>query len=90
MKQELKVVVEKETYELTQCLKAFVSAVQQAMADGWDTSKDLPVLMSAALTSLIPAINNATKIGENLAEDKEAFIKGLTLGVEDIALLFLK
>jgi len=50
-------------------LGKFAVAVKTSMADGWDLSQDLPALMTAALTDLLPAINGVDQIGDEAKED---------------------
>ena len=88
-KEQLTIVVEKEVYEMALNLRDFVGAVKQAMADGWQPGQDLPILLTAALTNLVPALQKINQIAPNLAEDKVAFVKALTLGLEEIAFLFV-
>lgn len=64
----------KETYELGKGLADFVAAVKTALADGWQLGTDIPVVVSAALATLVPAIDGVTKVKDELAEDKKAFV----------------
>lgn len=64
----------KETYELGKGLADFVSAVKVALADGWQLGSDIPVVISSALSTLVPAVDGVTKVKAELEEDKKAFI----------------
>lgn len=64
----------KETYELGKGLADFIGAVKAALADGWQLGTDIPVVISAALSTLVPAVDGVTKVKDELLEDKKAFI----------------
>jgi hypothetical protein len=64
----------KETYELGKGLADFIGAVKTALADGWQLGTDVPVVISAALATLVPAVDGVMKVKDELAEDKKAFV----------------
>jgi len=64
----------KETYELGKGLADFIGAVKTALADGWQLGTDIPVVISAALSTLVPAVDGVTKVKDELASDKKAFV----------------
>lgn len=79
---EIKVLVPKEIYELGQGLVVLVKAMKEAQGD---LSK-----LAGVLPALLPAVDGVTKLGEELAADKGAFVKALALAGADIADLFGK
>lgn len=82
--------VSKEAYELGKGVVDLVAAVKVALADGWDMSQDLPVILSAALSSLLPAVQGVDKLGDEFKEDPAAFSKAFALAGADLAGVFLK
>ena len=76
----VKVTVEcsKETLEGGLGVAAFVGHVKAAIADGWQLGTDVPAVVSAALTDLIPAIAGIEKAKDELTEDKVAFANAVT------------
>lgn len=87
---QINVEVSKEAHELGQGLVKFASAVKLALADGWQVGQDIPVLITAAIAGLVPALQGADKIPLEIKEDLEAFIRGVGLSAIDLAFLFLK
>lgn len=79
----------KETLELGEGLAKFVSSLQGALADGWQSGQDLPVLLSAALTDLVPAVQGVEKIKDEV-KDPQSFSNGIYVGVSSIPFLFIK
>lgn len=81
--QTVKIEIElpKEAYELAKGLGAFAAVVKKALADGWQMGADVPVIVSAALTELVPALNGVDMIGEEAKADPvgmgQALIEGL-------------
>ena len=64
----------KETVELGQGLAAFVYELKKAVADGWNPLSDVPAVISAAITKLVPAMQGVDKVKDELAEDKASFV----------------
>ena len=89
MKIKVETEVEKEAYELFQAFAVIVKSVKGALDDGFQMEKDLPVIVAQALT-VIGAITNINKLGDNWKEDPGAFIKAASIGGADIAAVFLK
>ena len=63
----------KETVELGQGLAKFVEAVKKAIDDGWQPFTDLPAVVTAAVSSLVPAMVGVEKVKAEFEEDKAAF-----------------
>ena len=82
--------VSKESYELGQGLAAFVGAVKEALADGWQAGTDIPTVISAAVTELIPSVQGLDQIDEEFAADKMATAEAMAMGALDIVKLFEK
>lgn len=80
MLKKIEVDVSKETYEFMDGLSQFVGAMKKSLSDGWQPGSDIPALISAAITNLVPAFEGMDKIKTELAEDKSSFIKGLAIG----------
>lgn len=60
----------KETYELGKGVGDFVAAVKAALSNGWQAGEDVPAVITAALTCLVPALQGAEKIKDELVADK--------------------
>lgn len=87
---EVSVKVTKEAYELADGLKKFVLDIKGALADGWQPGADLPVVLSAALADLVPAVQGVEKLGDEAKADVQGFINGLVLPAEALAVALLK
>lgn len=62
----------KESAELAMGLGKFAAITQKALKDGWSIGQDLPVIMATALAELVPALQGAEKIPDEVKEDKMA------------------
>lgn len=89
-KVEVKVEVSKEAYEVAIGLGQMVAAIKTALADGWQAGTDVPVIVSAAITNLVPAVDGLDKVGAELKEDPEAFVKAVSIGLAEAVGAFLK
>ena len=87
---QVTVKVPKETYALEQGLVAFVGACKQALADGFQVGQDLPVIISAALADLLPAVAGVGALPEEAKGDLPAMINVGGLLVGDLAKVFMK
>lgn len=89
--QKIKVETEvtKETYELGQGIDNFIGALQTALKDGWQVGQDLPVVLTAAIGHLVPAMQGAEQIGAE-TKDVQAFANGVYLGLGQTAFRFVK
>ena len=76
--------VSKELYELGQGLSKVVASVKQALADGWQPGQDLPTIAMAAYADLVPAVQGLDKAGAELAEDRSAALRAVSLGLSDV------
>jgi hypothetical protein len=81
---DVSVSVSKEAYELGQGVAGFVGALKVALENGWQTGEDLPAVVTAAISNLVPALEGVSKVGDELKEDKAAFAKALGLSTADI------
>jgi hypothetical protein len=79
----------KEMYELLDGLVAFLKVAKTAASDGWSMGDDLPVVLTAAMGSLIPALQGIEKVGSELKEEPAQFIAAIAAIIPDIADLFL-
>lgn len=64
----------KEAVELGQGLAKFVGSVKQALADGWQVGSDMPAIVRAAMSDLVPALSGADKVKDELNQDVGAFV----------------
>lgn len=67
----------KEAYELGSGLRNFVNKMREALKDGWQLDKDLPVALAAAMSDLIPAIQGVEKLPEEARQKTYEFVNGL-------------
>lgn len=86
----IEVEVSVETHELGQGLAKMIASVKQALADGWQPGTDLPVIISSAVSDLVPAVQGVDKIGAEMAENKQAFANAVYLGLSPVAFQFVK
>lgn len=89
MNMKVEVEVTKEAYELGQGIAKFHEAVKTALADGWDTTKDIPPIIQAAIVDLVPAMQGADQVGSE-AKDKQPFTNAIYLGLSPIAFSYVK
>lgn len=87
---EVKVVVAKEAYEGAKGLFDFADVVLKAAADGWQVGQDLPTIMTAALTTLVPALQGLDKVKAEYAASKKEVVYAVTLPAVDFAEKLLK
>jgi hypothetical protein len=80
---KVQVEVSKELYEAGQGLADFAAAMRLALADGWQVGSDMPVFMSSAMKSLVPALNGISDIDDEIAEDRAAAARAVALGLCD-------
>ena len=80
----------KETCELADGIAKLVVAIKEAMADGWDTTQDVPALITTALAVLPGAIDGFDKIDDELKADKAAFAMAFAFAAKDIFAAFEK
>lgn len=87
---DVKVKMPKEAYELEQGIVKFVAACKAALDDGFQPGQDLPVLLTAAIASLMPAIDGVHKLPEEVLGDIPAMIGLGGLLAADLAAIFIK
>jgi hypothetical protein len=75
--------VSKEASELLEGLKKFIVAMKDALADGWQVGKDLPVVLTSALGDLAPSLQGVEQIPQE-AKDSKEFAAAVSLGLNDI------
>jgi hypothetical protein len=80
----------KETYELLDRTANFVAAMRVALADGWQFGSDLPTLMSAAISDLIPALSGTEKISAEWSADPQGVLVAASVGGAKIVSSLLK
>lgn len=79
----------KESYELGKGVQDLVEAIRVALSDGWNTSEDLPAIITAAVTKLAPAIQGADKVSEEAKETPE-FVNAIYASLAPIVWSFVK
>lgn len=82
--------VSKESYELAQGVVKMLSAVKGALADGWQPGQDLPVVVSAVIADLVPAVQGMDQVGVESKEDEKAFVNAFTHSAVDLIYVFKK
>lgn len=66
--------VSKESRELGKGMNAFIAKTRLALADGWQPGQDLPLIMSAAIADLVPAVQGVELVAGELEENRKAFL----------------
>lgn len=82
---KVEVVVSKEAHELGQGVASFIGKLKAAVADGWQVGQDIPAVLAAAMSDLVPAVIGAEKIPAEVKEDTVAF--GMACAVTGGAIL---
>ncbi len=70
---KLEIELPKEAAELAQGLAAFAATAVKAIKDGWAPGTDIPLIITAAIGDLGPAMAGIANLPEELKEDKAAF-----------------
>lgn len=73
----------KETHELAVGLGKLIKAIKTATVDGFQVGQDLPVIISSAITDLVPALEGATLISEE-AKNTPEFQNACYLAAQEI------
>ena len=76
---QVQVEVTEGSYDLGQGIARFVGAVKTALADGWQTGDDLPAIVTAAMTNLVPYVGALGNIGDEKDENAGAFLNAWLL-----------
>lgn len=74
----------KEAYELAKGLGAFGAAVKAALADGWQIGQDMPVIITAAVANVVPALEGASAVTDEAKLDPVGFGQALAEGLKPI------
>lgn len=83
------VAVSKEAYELGQGLVKFASALKGALANGFQPGQDIPVVVAAAITELIPAMDGVQLLSDEVKQDPVAFASAFALSAKDLVKVFV-
>lgn len=81
--------IPKETYELFNGLFKVVSTIKESLADGWDPSIDIPVIITKSLVELSSMVQGVDQIPVEFKNDPATFVKAAVISGADIAGLFL-
>lgn len=73
--------VSKETYEMGEAFVAIVQAMKIAIADGWQTGKDLPIAISALLANIGEITEGIKNAKGEWEEDEAAMVQAVTMTV---------
>ena len=69
-----------QVYEAVHGLATFGAVVKTQLADGWSMADDLPVLLTAALSKLVPAIEGLDQFDDEFSEDPVAVLQAVVEG----------
>lgn len=87
MSQEVSLQVASNVYSLAQSVLSFSAAAKQAVADGWDSSKDLPFLLAEAVKDLVPALAKLEPAIAEFGSDKQGSILAVLVALAKSGLL---
>jgi len=87
---DVQVTVSKETHELGIGMSSFVGSVKQALADGWQPGQDLPVIITSAVTDLVPSIQGVDQMDDEAKENPIAFANAIAVSLSKAAEHFVK
>lgn len=90
MKQELKVEVTKEAYELGLALLAIVQATKNALKDGFQAGQDVPAILMQSLPALMKGVEGVEKLPEEARTHLKEFLNAWMFVGSEIAFEFLK
>jgi len=76
--------VPKEVDEVMVAIVNILKVTKQALADGWQPGQDLPVILTAAATNLLPAVDGMNKIGDEWKQERAGVLRSTMLGSADI------
>lgn len=71
--------------ELANGLAQFIAAIKKSLDDGFQPGTDLPVIVTAAVTSLIPVVDDVMKLGAEIDGDKLGVAQAFVIAGFDIA-----
>lgn len=87
-KVQISVEVSKSADDLGKALVAVARAVKDAVADGWNPLTDVPAIVLASIGQLGSAAAAVPRVAPDVAEDWEAFARGIVNRSLDVAHLF--
>lgn len=70
-------------------IENFLMAVDKAVEDGWQTSQDIPPIISSAIKELVPVMKDFKDAQAELKEDVWGCAKGLMLNIMNVVKAFL-
>lgn len=82
--------VSKEADELAGALVKMITAIKDALADGWQPGTDVPVIIAQALTVLVPAIDGISQLDDEIEENLGAFVRAFGIAAIDLTTIFLE
>lgn len=79
---EVKVVVQKELYEIYECLGTIVEEIDKADDDGWQTMKDIPAVAMGSFGAIKAALDNIKEAGKGTEKEHlKGFIRTNVCGL---------
>lgn len=81
---DMTVKVPKETMELAQGLAKLIQASRQALADGFQPTLDVPVILVAAVKELPAAVGGLDKLGPEFQADKGKLLLALSIALDEV------
>ena len=90
MKQELKIEVTKEAYELGLALLEIVKAARIALKDGFQAGQDVPTIVMQSLPHLLKGVEGVDKLPEEAKMELKEFINAWMFAGSEIAFEFMK
>jgi len=92
MVEVIEVEVSQKAYALVKGFSSFIKKVKEEVQDneGFSAVDDLPGILGAAVTDLVPAFDGITTIGEDFKSNKKAFIRGVLIGLDELVQIFVE
>jgi hypothetical protein len=81
---KIEVEVPKEAHELAKGIMKIIQASRVALADGFQPTQDLPVLLVEAVKELPAALGGVDKLGDEFAADKGKMLVALSLAIDEV------
>lgn len=87
---KLEIEVPKELHEVNVAVLNVLKAVKTALADGWQIGQDLPIIVTAAIANLPPAIDGFEKIADEVKENMPGTVNAGAFLAAEIIKIFKK
>jgi hypothetical protein len=90
-KVKLEVELDKEIFEVGNCIKSIIKAYKTAVADGFTPATDIPAILLASIADLMKALDGVQNIGAEFKDSPVTASKSVIIPIlEGVELLLQK